>query len=510
MKIAIIGSGIAGLTAGAALAKAGHEVTVFEQYHRPGGVTATIEKNGFRWDLGQLLLEGLGKEEPLGRVFEDLGVFDQVPTRQDYRGYVFPDYEIRRPKAYAGPKWRMDALKTQFPHEARGLDRYWRDYVRFTRVMTLARRMEHASGLQRVWLQGRLYLALLPLLPKAKMNATQLMNHYFNDPALQMVFISILADFFTPPSQFQGLGVFALNSELSFEDRMPAKIGRNANQLALYSLLGGIENLITPLVGLIQSCGGEIKCNATVQKIVIEDQTAKGVIIGDQFFPADVVLSSGSVKQTFFNLVGKEHLSPEFIERINKQHLMDAVFMVHLGLEMDPSPHVHGAVTYYYGTYDLEGGITRARSGDYHGGKDGFVVHVPTLHSPQMAPEEKHAMTIYTICPNRLADGDWEKDKEKWADELVACAEAYIPGLKEHTQERVILSPVDFQKIAHMPHFAFGGLCPVMDAARVKHQTPIKNLWFIGQQSESGGGVNNVLLSAYKTAQKIDRLHKQR
>jgi len=38
MKIVIIGSGMSGLTAGAYLARAGHGVTIFEQFPTPGGV----------------------------------------------------------------------------------------------------------------------------------------------------------------------------------------------------------------------------------------------------------------------------------------------------------------------------------------------------------------------------------------------------------------------------------------------------------------------------------------
>jgi phytoene dehydrogenase-like protein len=470
-------------------------------------LTATIEKNGFQWDLGQLLIEGLGQDEPLGKVFQDLGIFEKIPAKADFRGYVFPDYEIRRPEIYSGLKWRMHALEAQFPDEAKGLKRYWRDYVRFTRVMTLARRMESAKGLARLMGQLRLYLALLPLLPKTNMNATQWMDHYFKNEALKMVFISILADFFTPPSLFQGLGVFALNSELSFEDRMPANIGKNALQLSLYSLKGGIKNLIKPLVNLIQSEGGVIHLEQLVEKIVVENNTAKGIVVKGECLPADVIIASGSARSTFFDLVEKDKLPPAFAQLVADQKLMDGVFMVHLGLNMDPRPYVHGAVTYYYGTYDLENGIENARSGHYHGGEDGFVVHVPTLHSPEMAPQGQHAMTIYTICPNTLAEGDWEKDKESWAHKLITCAADHIPGLEDHIVEKVIMTPVDFQKRAHLEHFAFGGLCPVMHAPRIPHHTPLDGLWFIGQQSESGGGVNNVLLASYQTAQKIEKTH---
>ena len=136
MKAIIIGSGIAGLTAGATLAKAGYEVTIFEQYHQPGGVTATIEKDGHQWDLGQLMLEGFGKDEPIGQILDELGIYDQVSSKIDQRGYVFPDFEIRTPDEYGGPQWRINFLKEQFPEDSRGLDKYWKDYLRFTKLMT--------------------------------------------------------------------------------------------------------------------------------------------------------------------------------------------------------------------------------------------------------------------------------------------------------------------------------------------------------------------------------------
>ena len=54
MKIAIIGSGLAGLTSAALLIKEGHAVAVYEQHEMIGGVTATIEKEGYKWDWGQI------------------------------------------------------------------------------------------------------------------------------------------------------------------------------------------------------------------------------------------------------------------------------------------------------------------------------------------------------------------------------------------------------------------------------------------------------------------------
>ncbi len=60
------------------------------------------------------MLEGFGKDEPIGEILLELGIHDQVSSRIDQRGYVFPDYEIRTPEEYAGPQWRMDYLKRSF------------------------------------------------------------------------------------------------------------------------------------------------------------------------------------------------------------------------------------------------------------------------------------------------------------------------------------------------------------------------------------------------------------
>lgn len=52
MKIAVIGAGFGGLSAAAYLAKAGHDVHVFEKNDLPGGRAQVLEKDGFTFDLG--------------------------------------------------------------------------------------------------------------------------------------------------------------------------------------------------------------------------------------------------------------------------------------------------------------------------------------------------------------------------------------------------------------------------------------------------------------------------
>jgi phytoene dehydrogenase-like protein len=504
MDVAVIGSGLAGLTAGATLARAGHKVRVYEQFERPGGVTAPYEQAGFKWDLGQLLIEGLGPDEPVGRVLAALGVADRIRVRVDDRGYVFPDFALPRPVEYAGVRWRMERLKQLFPSEAAGLERYWRAYLRFTRVMTCARRREAAEGGVALYWKTRLYWELLPLLPQKDWSAQRLMESTFRSEKLRLVFLSILADFFTAPEQFMGLGVFALNPEASFDCRMPRQLARGAEQLYHYSILGGISTLVEALVGQIRAHGGEVCTSLPVRRIVVAAGRVTGVEAEDgSQMPAHAVVASGGAQEVFFDLVGSEHLPPDFSARLRALPLMGSVFMLHLGLDADPGPAVQGVCTYYYGTYDLAGVIAEAHAGIYHEGRAGFVVHLPSRHSPEMAPPGCHAMTIYTICPDRLKEASWSERKEILAERLLDCAEQRLPGLRAHIRQRTILTPEDFRRRTHTARHAFGGLAPVMGAWRPPHKTPLQGLWFVGAQSESGGGVNNVIPAAYRTARRL-------
>ncbi|TXT61086.1 MAG: putative Dehydrosqualene desaturase [Promethearchaeota archaeon] len=514
MKVAIIGSGLSGLTAAAYLAQKEHDITVFEQFNRVGGVTAPIEKEGYKWDLGQLIIEGLGPSEPLGVILSDLGI-QGVDIEVEDRGYVFPEFEINKPELYQGFKWRIDHLKRLFPEDTDGLEDYWEDYLNFTQLMTFVRRMEQSKGIKSFYWKLRLLIKMITsgFLSKKDWSATELMNHYFVNETLQLVFISIIADFFTPPSKFLGLGVFSLNPEAIYDKRMPKLIEKNTEQLYHYNILGGISTMVDAFAEQIKNLGGTIKTDIAITKIIIEDNKAKGLVDAEgNKYNFDAIIASGSAKKTFLELVGKKYLPLEFIEDINSLKLMESVFMVHLGLKKgyNPSKPNHGyTVRYYYGidsTKDLEDGINDERKGNYHEGEKGFVVHIPTFHSPEMAPEGHHAMTIYTICPNKLKEDSWEQRKEEFADKLLEYAENYFPNLRKHIDLRVIITPQDFRERTFVDHHAFGGIAPYMDSPKIPFKTPIENLWFIGAQSESGGGVNNVIPGAYKVGVKLDDL----
>jgi phytoene desaturase len=503
MKIVVIGSGMAGLTVAAYLSRAGHTVTVFEQYHQIGGVTATIRESGYGWDIGPLLLDGFGPGDMGTRILRELGVLERLGTIQGDRGIVFPDFDLWKPVDYRGPYWRRERLRELFPDESDGLDRYYEFYDRFCALIALARKAEH-GGISSLITRLKMWNAYRRFKEWEDWSAEAVTDYFFQSPRLKAVFTAILADMVVKPSEFMGLGVPLFNIETAFDKRIPVDLYSTGPGPAYRYIAGGCGNLVAAVAGALKESGGRIFTNAAVKRISIERKKT-GVHLEDGHFEeADLVLATGGARETFYNLIGRELISDAYARRIDDQVPMESVLMVQLGIDFDPARYQQAALCYYYGTYDIESGVQRCRDGAYHEGKDGFLIYIPSYHSPELAPEGCHSVTVYTIAPNKLDTGSWSERREWLADKLIKAAERYMPGLST-AKVRIILTPEDFQKRTHQHHHSFGGVAPIMGKKNPTYRTPIRNLWFLGSQSESCGGVLGVMMGARKVARLIDR-----
>ncbi len=485
MKVIVIGSGISGATSAALLAKEGHSVIVYEQHEKIGGITATIEQDGYRWDWGQMIVPDLSDNEPGRLVLEKLGISEKIKTIKGYRENYFPDFRIRKPQKFKGIYWRKEYFKELFPEDAKGIDKYYKIYNRIHDLTGLFNKPGLLAKL-------KLFLKFLPIMGKKNWSAQQLMDYCFSNKKLQAVFIGILADYVASPEVFPGLIIPIINAESQYDERVPLDYGKHEHRSSWTFIENGCIELINAIVGVITKCGGKIITNMAVSKILIESGKGKGVITSDgKVHEADVVVASGGAKELFLDLIEAKYLPNDFINTyINNLFTTESVFMVHLGVDYDPSVHQNGAaLCYYYLTYDINESIKECQKGIYHEGKDGFLVYIPSVHSPNMAPPGHHAVTVYTIAPNNLINGNWEDKKEEWSEKLLDIAEKHVPGLREHTKTKIILTPEDFKNRTYLKHHAFGGTVPHLTIPPPPHKSPIEGLWFVGAQSETYGGV---------------------
>jgi len=133
-KVVIIGSGMAGLYAGALLAKTGWHVTVLEKEPTPGGLLAGFKRKGVWFDTGVHYLGALAKGQVLWKYFEALDLFSDCEFEEmDQNGfeeYWFPDMKYAVP---TGEQAFVEKLSACFPQEARGIQRCiddWRAIVK--------------------------------------------------------------------------------------------------------------------------------------------------------------------------------------------------------------------------------------------------------------------------------------------------------------------------------------------------------------------------------------------
>lgn len=94
MKIAVIGAGFTGLAAASDLARAGHQVTVFEANEYPGGLAAGFESQDWEWSLEQHYHHIFASDIDIINWLKELGLekemfFSRVKTSTYYQGQTF-------------------------------------------------------------------------------------------------------------------------------------------------------------------------------------------------------------------------------------------------------------------------------------------------------------------------------------------------------------------------------------------------------------------------------------
>lgn len=103
--VLIIGAGISGLACAFHLQQAGIPVNIVEAGTRPGGVIATKEKDGFRFDVGP---QSFLTTEPLLKLIDAVGIKDQL----QYADRRAPRYILLRGQMVAAPMSPPSLLST--------------------------------------------------------------------------------------------------------------------------------------------------------------------------------------------------------------------------------------------------------------------------------------------------------------------------------------------------------------------------------------------------------------
>jgi phytoene dehydrogenase-like protein len=150
------------------------------------------------------------------------------------------------------------------------------------------------------------------------MTAQELVEEYFESEIVQAAAASVAIHGSTLGPMSAGTGYTLIHNWLNRGGLSHVNVGK----------AGEITSV---LANAVKAFGGEIRTEAEVASIKIENQIAKGVVLANgEEISADAILSSADPKHTLLKLVGPQDLPPEFVWHTQSIKMRGSVAKIHL------------------------------------------------------------------------------------------------------------------------------------------------------------------------------------
>lgn len=297
-KVAIIGSGIAGMALAVRLAVKGYKVEVFETNDHIGGKIFQINSSGFRFDAGPSLIT-------LPDLLDDLFCF-AGKNRNDYINY-FPTpvtgkyfFEDNTSiKAYTD----IEMFKAEV--ERNGFNsKYLEKYLQHNRFVF--------DNIAEIFLQKPIHqistflnvktLKVLFKLPKFKiLKSVHSVNKlYLKYPKLIQIFDRYVT--YGGSNPFKAPGILTLISHLE-------------NNIGAYMIKGGMYNLAPALYKLAKEVGVKFHLNSQVRQITIKNEQVTGIETATEKINSGIVISNADFYYTYKNLLPEKFRSNIYIKQ---------------------------------------------------------------------------------------------------------------------------------------------------------------------------------------------------
>lgn len=276
-KIAVIGAGFSGLSVANYLAKEGFEVSIYEKHDMCGGRARRYSDAGFKFDMGPTWY---WMPDVFERFFAD---FNKTP--EDYYKLLRLDPGYR---VYFGRDDYMDIsadlnkIYELFEKEEKGGTKFLRKFLRG------AAYNYHTAMDKVVYKPGKSLFELIT--PATIKRLTQFIKSITSlvKSGVKSVRLRQILEF---PVLFLGAKPEDTPAFYCFMNYADMVLGTWYPEGGMYSVVQGFEKL-----ALENNVNINLNCN--VQKIVVEDNKVKGLLVDDNFIQADVVVSGADYYHT--------------------------------------------------------------------------------------------------------------------------------------------------------------------------------------------------------------------
>lgn len=480
-RIAVIGAGIGGLTAGALLAKEGYDVTIFEQATIGGGCASTFRRKDFIFDVGATQVAGLEPGGIHSQIFSELDCPLPEAENCDPACAVFLPNETKPINVWRDPeRWRQER-SVQFP----GSESFW----------FFMKDLFHRS-----WrFQQR-----SPILPPRNLwDLTQLIQALGWDTLPTFPFT-----FSTVGDALRGFGLekdSRLRTFLDLQLKLYSQVNAQETALlyaatalavsqaplGLFHLKGSMQVLSDRLLLALERYGGKIKYRHRVKAIRPGKTIGLSIFHQSSFIQAefDYVVANVTVQ----NLVKLLDLPPHhsYRRRVEQLPKPSGAFVLYLGVDekavpSDCAPHLQ-----FLDRYDTDRSLFVSVSQPGDG-------RAPIGKRTIIASE-------FTSIDQWQEEDNYQRQKEFFTQRALKQLNQYF-DLVGHIVHLEAATPRTFLRYTDRWEGAVGGVgmrVGTFGPFAFANRTPWRGLWLVGDSTHPGEGTAGVSYSAWTTVRQI-------
>ncbi len=485
IKIAIIGAGPGGLTAGMILQRRGFDVTIFEKSDKVGGRNSPIEINGYTFDTGPtfLMMYFILQEmfEETGRKAEDY--FKAHKLDPMYRLKFFEN-EILVTDNHN--KMEME-ISREFPGEEKKFKEYLKNEEKRLKYLFPCLQKPYSS------IFDMLKNPLLKAMPHLDINKNiyNVISKYFQSENLKFTFMF----------QSKYLGMSAWECPAAF-----AMVAFIEHKWGIYHIIGGLNKISAAMAKVFMEEGGTLKLNTPVKSLINKGRSVKGVELADgSAIDADEVIVNADFSYAAVSLMEKKYVNKYQPEKLAKRKYSCSTFMLYLGVKKKynfPHHNVFFAKDYRRNVDDI---FTRLTLSD----QISFYIQNASIVDSTLAPEGKSAIYVLVPVANLKADIDWNKEKDAFKkrvlEEIVTRTE--MKDLLENIEVEKVYTPETWRdelNVYYGATFNLGHNLTQMLYLRPRNKFEcFKNTYLVGGGTHPGSGLPTIYESGRIAANMI-------
>ena len=499
----IIGSGLGSLTTAALLSKEGKKVLVLEKHYTVGGFTHVFKRKGYEWDVG---IHYIGEVQRPNSVIKRLFDFitndklEWADLGEVYDKIIIGDREYDFVKGVDNFKKKLVAY---FPEERNAIESYVSLVFESTKT---AQKFYAEKALPKFLstLVGRFWRS--PFYKFSDKTTFEVLSSLTSNQELIMVLCGQYGDYGLSPKKSS----FAMH----------AAVARHYFSGGSFPV-GGSSKIAEYIDPIIENTGGTVLISADVKRVIIENNAAKGVEMGDgQIFKADLIVSGVGYLTTFEGLV-----LPEIVESLGIKKQLQKVersvshACLYIGLDGNPEELQLPKTNYWvYPEGKDHDDIVEKYINDINAPFPVVYISFPSAKDPDWSNRYpgKSTIDIITLMPFDVFS-EWEGTKwmkrgetyeaikENISQRLLEVLYKHQPQLKGKVAYYELSTPLTTQHFMNYKTGEIYGLDHSPSRFRqrfLQPRTPIKNLYLTGQDIVTAG-VAAALFSGVLTASAI-------